>query len=97
MAGDVAVEILLPASTPPLLTEEKKFKQTLLGPLQIPGDIVLKISLYGYSNLADLAYFGHKDFEYFCSANIRQALNRGDANYSDMFIKHLQGLVWRAS
>ena len=33
LAGDVAVEILLPASTPPLFTEAQKLKQTLLGPL----------------------------------------------------------------
>ena len=55
------------------------------------------ISLNGYINLAELDYFGHKDFEDFCSVNIRQALNRGGANYSDNFIKHLQGLIWRAS
>ena len=54
------------------------------------------LALNGYRTLADYAYFGHKDFEYFCSAKIRQALNRGGANYSNKFIKRLQGLVWRA-
>ena len=55
------------------------------------------LALNGYRTLADYAYFGHKDFEYFCSAKIRQALNRGGANYSNKFIKRLQGLVWRSS
>ena len=55
------------------------------------------ISLISYSTLADLDYFGHKDFEYLFSANIRQALNRFGANYSNKVIKRLQVLVWRAS
>ena len=58
---------------------------------------MLNFALNGYSTLAELAYFGHKDFEYFCSAKIIQALNRGGAKYSDTVIKHLRGLVWRAS
>ena len=47
--------------------------------------------------MADLDYFDHEDFGYFCFAKIRQVLNRGGANYSDNFIKRLQGLVWIAS
>ena len=97
MAGAVVFETITPASTPLLLTEAQKFGQNLLGSLKIPGAIVLNFALNGYSTLTDLAYFGHKDFEYFCSAKIIQALNRGDAKYSDNVIKDLQGLVWRAS
>ena len=74
LVGAVAVAIVPPASTPPLLIEA--YKSNLL---QIPRYIVLNIALNGYSTLADLAYFGQKDFKYFCSANIRQDLNRGGA------------------
>ena len=49
-----------------------------------------------YSTLADLEYFGHKDFEYFCSSKIIQALNRGGSNYNAKVVKCLQGLVWKA-
>ena len=59
------VAVVPTASNPPLLTEAQNFEQTLLGPLQIPGAIVSNIALNGYSTLADLAYFGHKDFEDF--------------------------------
>ena len=45
----------------------------------------------------DLAYFFHNYLKYFCSARIRKDFNRGGANYSDKFIKLLQGLVWRSS
>ena len=55
------------------------------------------ISLNGYINLAGLDYFGRKDFEIFCSTKIRQALNRGGANYIDKVIKRFHGLVWRES
>ena len=55
------------------------------------------IALNGYSNLDDLAYFGHKDFEDFCSTNIRQDLNCGGTNNRYKVIKHFQGMVWRAS
>ena len=55
------------------------------------------IALNGYSTLADLDYFVHKNFEDFCSASIRQDLNCGGANYSNKVIKRLQGLVWRES
>ena len=41
--------------------------------------------------------FCHKDFEDFCSANIRQAFNSGGYKYSDKIIKILQVMVWRAS
>jgi len=86
------------APQPPVpLTEEQKFEQTLLGALQIPQPIIANLALNGYNTMADLAYFGHKDFEDYCHAKARQALNRGGANYSDKVIKRLQGLVWRAS
>ena len=65
LAGTVAVEIVPPVYTPPLLTGAHKFEQNFLGPLKIPGDIVSNIALNGYINLADLAYFDHKDFEDF--------------------------------
>ena len=55
------------------------------------------IALNGYSTLADLDYFVHKNFEDFCSASIRQDLNRGGANYSNKVIKRLMGMVWIAS
>ena len=97
MAGAVVFETITPASTPLLLTEAQKSGQNLLGPLQIPWAIVLNFSLNGYSTLADLLYFCHKDFEDFCSTKIIQALICGGTNYSDNVIKHLQGLVWRAS
>ena len=97
LAGAIAVAIAPPTSNPPLLTEAQKFEQTLLGPFQIPGSILSNLAINGYSTLDDLAYFGHKYFEYFCSVNIRQYLNRGGANYSDKVIKILQGMVWRAS
>ena len=47
--------------------------------------------------MADLDYFGLKEFEDFFSANTRQALNRGGTTYSDNFIKRLRVLVWRSS
>ena len=86
MSGAIVVAIAPPASNPPLLTESQKFKHTLMGSLQIPGAIVPNLALNGYSILADLAYFGHKYFEDFYSAKIRQALNCGGANYSDKVI-----------
>ena len=58
LAGAVVSETVTPASTPLLLTEAQKFGQNLMGPLQIPGDIVLNFALNGYSTLAELAYFG---------------------------------------
>ena len=97
LSGTVAVEIVPLASTPPLLKDAHKFKQTLLGPLQVPGAIVSNLALNGYITLADLDYFGHKDLEDFCSTKIRQALNPGGPKYSKKVIKRLQGLVWRAS
>ena len=97
MAVAVAVEIAPPESNPPLFTEAQKSKQTFLVPLKIPRAIMSKLALNSYSTLADLDDFGHKEFEYFCSAKIRQDLYRGGTNYSDKFIKHLQGLVLRAS
>ena len=93
----IALEIVPPAPHPPLLIEAHKSKQNLLGPLKIPGDIVLNLALNGYSTLADLASFGHKDFEYFCSDKIRQYFKHGGANYIEKVIKRLQGLVWRSS
>ena len=69
----------------------------MLGPLQIPGAIVFNFALNGYSTLDELAYFGHKYFEYFCAAKIIQALNCSGANYSDKVIKILYGLFWGAS
>ena len=87
MVGAVAVAISPPTYNPPLLTVAQNFKQTFLGPLQIPGAIVLNLAINFYSTLDDLDYFGHKNFEYFFSKKIRQALNRGGANYSKNFIK----------
>ena len=69
--GDVEVAIILPVSTPPLFIEAQKFDHTLLGPLQTPAAIVSNIALNGYTTLAYLAYFVHKEFEYFCYSNIR--------------------------
>ena len=63
----------------------------------MPRAIVSNISLISYSTLADLDYLGHKDLETFYSSNIRQALNRDGANYSNKVIKRLNVLVWRAS
>ena len=60
LAGAVAVSIAPPASNPPVLTEAHNFEQTFLGPLQIPVAIVSNIAINGYSNLADLDYYGHK-------------------------------------
>ena len=96
MSGAVAVAIVPPAYNTPLSTEAQKFKQTFLVTLHIPGYIVLNLALNVYSTLADLSYFGHKDFEDFCSAKVIQALNHGVANYNNHVIKRLQGLVWRA-
>ena len=89
MSGAVVVTIVPPAYTPPLLTEAKKFEQTFMGPFKIPGDILFDLALNGYSTLAELVYFGHKDFEYLFSAKIIQALNRDFANYSDKGTKLL--------
>ena len=97
LSGAVVEATVLPASNPLLLKEENKFEQTLLVPLQISGSLVFNLALNGYSNLANLDYFGHKDFEDFCSAKIIQALDHSGANYSYKFIKHLQVIVWRAS
>ena len=69
----------------------------MLGTFKIPGAIVSNLALNGYSTLADLVYLGHKDLETFYSSNIRQALNRDGANYSNKVIKRLNVLVWRAS
>ena len=65
--------------------------------MQIPGAIVSNLALNGYSTLSELANFGHKDFEYFCSSKIRHALSHGGASYNDKVIKRLHGMVWRAS
>ena len=96
LSGIIVLATIMPASTQPLLTEAQNFKQTLLGPLQIPGAIILNLAPNGYSTLDELLYFGHKDFEDFFSAKIRQALNHDGANYRNMFIKCLQELVWRS-
>ena len=97
LAGAVVEATVLPPSNPLLLKEENKFEQTLLVPFQIPGDIFSSIALKGYSTLADLDYFCHKNIEDYCSAKIIQALDHSGANYSYKFIKHLQVIVWRAS
>ena len=55
------------------------------------------IALNGYSAFADSEYFGHKDFEDFWSAKIRQVFNHSGAIYSYNVIKQLRGMVWRAS
>ena len=94
MAGAIAVAIVSPAYNPPLLTETQNFEKTLLGPLQIPRNILSNLALNGYSTLSELAYFGHNYFEEFCPAKIIQALNRDGNNYINKFIKSLQGLVW---
>ena len=96
MAVAVALAIASPVSNPQLLTEVQKFEQILLGPLKIPRAIVLNLVLNRCSTLDDLSSLGKKDFKHFCSANIRQALNRGGANYSNRVIKHLHGMVCRS-
>ena len=40
LAGAILLAIVPSAPPPPSLTEAHKFKNTLLGPLQIPGAIV---------------------------------------------------------
>ena len=58
---------------------------------------VTNIHESGYSKLVDLAYFGHKEIVEYKNTNNFQPMVNSGANYGNITMKHLQGLVWRVS
>ena len=80
-----------------LESEAQKFSRILHESLNATANIVTDIHENGYSKLEDLAYFWHKEIVENCNNNFFQTILQGGDNYSDRTMKHLQGLVWRAS
>jgi hypothetical protein len=51
----------------------------------------------GYSTLADLDQWQHKDIKDWCVAVTARAINRGGRTFGDLKIKQLQGIAWWAT
>ena len=51
----------------------------------------------GYSTLADLDQWQHKDIKDWCVSITARAINRGGRTFGDLKIKQLQGIAWWAT
>ena len=77
--------------------EVQKFSRILQASLNVTANIGTNIHGSAYRELADLAYFRHKEILEYCNNKNFQTIVHSGVNYGDRIVKHFHGLVFMLS